>query len=308
MKQPPILSVIIPVFNRESTINRAIQSVLAQTFGDYEIIVVDDGSADQTLQIVQGIKDSRIKVIEHERNMGPAAARNSGMMNAGGQYIAWLDSDDEWLPEKIEKQISLLSQIPSLAAVCTAFTVVQGKTTYDYIPLDKKPWKEGLLFGCDLGPGTTLLVRRDAALATGPLDTRLTCYEDWDWLLRLTEKYEMALLPRVLAKVYKNNGRRPAIVESSVEEFIRKHQTKFIALGGHRSRKALARMWLDIAWAYYMDGSNMQRERYYFWKAIRLDQFQPAGVYFGLLDSVLGTHWSNSLYIFKMNNLKKIHR
>jgi glycosyltransferase involved in cell wall biosynthesis len=288
---------------------RSIQSVLVQTLPVTEIIVVDDGSTDGTAELIHAHYGSTIRLLRHPTNLGAAAARNTGMsaVSADCAFIAWLDSDDEWLPEKIEMQISLFSHIPSLAAVCTAYTLIQGKSQFDYIPLDRKPWSEGLLFGCDLGPGTTLLVRRAAALATGLLDTSLTRYEDWDWLLRLARKHEMTLLPQVLARVYRNDRQRTEFIESSVEIFIKKYQMEFIALGRQRARKALARFWLDIAWAYYMDGCYLRRERHYFWKAIRLNPVQPAGVYIGLLDSVLGSHWSTALHFFKKNTLKKFH-
>jgi glycosyltransferase involved in cell wall biosynthesis len=158
----PQISVIIPAYNRAHCIMRSIQSVLAQTLPVTEIIIVDDGSTDGTAELIHSLHGSPIRLLRHPTNLGAAAARNTGMsaVSADCTFIAWLDSDDEWMPDKIEMQISLFSQIPSLAAVCTAYTLIQGKSQYDYIPLDRKPWSEGLLFGCDLGPGATLLVRR----------------------------------------------------------------------------------------------------------------------------------------------------
>ena len=102
---PPDISVVIPAYNRATTIARALNSVLAQTFQDLEVIVVDDGSTDHTSEVIQQIGDARVEIIRHTRNQGAAEARNTGMKAAGGKYIAWLDSDDEWLPDKLQVQL-----------------------------------------------------------------------------------------------------------------------------------------------------------------------------------------------------------
>jgi glycosyltransferase involved in cell wall biosynthesis len=112
------ISVIIPVYNREATIRAAIESVLSQTFEPYEIIIVDDGSSDQSGQIVKSIKSSILKYFYHE-NKGGALARNTGMQNATGNWIAFLDSDDTWRKKKLEKQIELLSNRPNMDFVHT---------------------------------------------------------------------------------------------------------------------------------------------------------------------------------------------
>ncbi|HZJ24334.1 MAG TPA: glycosyltransferase family 2 protein, partial [Anaerolineales bacterium] len=101
---PPAVSVIIPAYNRASTIARSVESALAQTLQDLEIIVVHDGSTDTTCDVVQGIADERVRLVRHGGNLGAAAARNTGMKASQARYIAWLDSDDEWLPEKLQTQ------------------------------------------------------------------------------------------------------------------------------------------------------------------------------------------------------------
>ena len=101
----PVVSVIIPTYNRAHLIGRAIRSVLDQTYQDWELIVVDDASTDDIPGIVKGFTDGRVKYIRHDENKGAAAARNTGIQAARGAYIAFLDSDDEWLPEKLERQV-----------------------------------------------------------------------------------------------------------------------------------------------------------------------------------------------------------
>ena len=100
------VSVIIPTYNRAKLIKRSILSVLNQTYQNFEIIVVDDGSADDTKSVVESFNNPKIRYIRHDINKGQSAARNTGIKNAKGKYIAFQDSDDEWLPEKLEKQMS----------------------------------------------------------------------------------------------------------------------------------------------------------------------------------------------------------
>jgi glycosyltransferase involved in cell wall biosynthesis len=102
-------SVIIPVYNREQDILKALNSVINQTFGDYEIVVVDDGSTDGTAAVLNCFKE-KIEVIRHRENLGVSAARNSAIKSASGQYIALLDSDDEWYPHKLAEDFRYLEQ------------------------------------------------------------------------------------------------------------------------------------------------------------------------------------------------------
>lgn len=115
MEGKPRVSVIIPVFNREAFIGRAIESVLAQTYSDYEIIVVDDGSTDGTRRALDSFGE-KLRVLS-QPNRGPYAARNLGLQHARGDYIAFLDSDDFWLPERLAKQVPMLDSDPELGLV-----------------------------------------------------------------------------------------------------------------------------------------------------------------------------------------------
>ena len=107
-EKSPIVSVIIPTYNRVYLLGRAIRSVLTQTYQDFEIIVVDDGSTDNIEDVVTNFNDSRIKYIRHEKNKGGAVARNTGIKAARSKYSAFLDSDDEWLSDKLKQQIECL--------------------------------------------------------------------------------------------------------------------------------------------------------------------------------------------------------
>lgn len=106
------ISVIIPTYNRAKLLPQAIESVLNQTFQDFELIIVDDGSTDNTEEIVKNFqeKDKRIKYLKHQKNKGPSATRNTGIKNSQGKYIAFLDADDIWLPQKIEIQLNKIKE------------------------------------------------------------------------------------------------------------------------------------------------------------------------------------------------------
>ncbi|MFH1442351.1 MAG: glycosyltransferase family 2 protein [Candidatus Omnitrophota bacterium] len=107
MKINHLVSVIIPTYNRANLIGRAVKSVLAQSYPNFEIIVVDNASCDNTVEVINSIVDKRIKFIRHNVNRGPAASRNTGLKNSNGDYITFLDSDDEWLPEKLFCQLDV---------------------------------------------------------------------------------------------------------------------------------------------------------------------------------------------------------
>src|SRR5207237_7043535 len=109
----PKVSVIIPTHNRSGFLRLAVLSVLKQTFPDFELVIVDDASGDDTPAVVKRFEDPRIRYIRHERNLRIAAARNTGISNSTGEYVAFLDDDDEWLPSKLQKQVSALDHSAS---------------------------------------------------------------------------------------------------------------------------------------------------------------------------------------------------
>ncbi|MUL35812.1 glycosyltransferase family 2 protein [Gloeocapsopsis dulcis] len=125
---PPKVSVIIPVYNVEKYITATVSSVLAQTYSDFELLIIDDESLDRSIQICQQFTDSRIKII-HQKNRGLAGARNTGIRYAQGEYLAFLDGDDLWLPEKLEKHVTHLDHSPSVGVSfsCSAFIDEEGQ-------------------------------------------------------------------------------------------------------------------------------------------------------------------------------------
>ncbi len=243
----PRVSIILPVFNRAATVGRAIASVLAQSASDWELVVVDDASKDDLAGTMAGFSDPRLRVLRHERNRGAAAARNSGIGAARGPLIAFLDSDDEWLPPKLERQVAAIERAgPSMGALCTAFRLQRVRSGYieDRYPRRAGGWALQLLDGCFVSPGSTMLARRECFETVGVLDESLRRFEDWDWLLRLVERYEFDCLPEVLAIIHAGGPPPPADIERAARDLEARQAARVRAMAGakglRRFRASLA--------------------------------------------------------------------
>jgi glycosyltransferase involved in cell wall biosynthesis len=201
----PKVSVVVPIFNSERTLTRAIDSVLAQTLSDWEIILVDDGSTDGTADLIAQTKLDRVTHIRHPQNRGAAAARNSGIAAARGRWIAFLDSDDVWKPDKLERQIAALERHgdQNVMGCATGYSLHKnGRDLTVSLRMAANQFRHQILYGCTISPGTTLLVERSVFDEIGMFNPALRKLEDWDWLLRFAERYELLFVPDVLAEIY----------------------------------------------------------------------------------------------------------
>lgn len=203
------VSVIIPTYNYGHFIGEAIESALAQTFPVSEIIVVDNDSTDDTESVVRGFGE-RVTYIR-EPNLGVSAARNKGIESSKGDFIAFLDADDTWLPQKIEKQIAKMLDDPEIGVVhcgLREFDNASGETLALHLD-GSEGWvaDEMLLFSTPtiIGPGGTILVRREVFENVGGFDTRLTNGEDWEFCLRVARKYKIGFIAEPLVN-YRNHG------------------------------------------------------------------------------------------------------
>jgi glycosyltransferase involved in cell wall biosynthesis len=203
------VSVVIPTYNYGCFISEAIESVLAQTYQIDEIIVVDDGSTDGTESLVRAFGES-VRYVK-QQNAGVGAARNRGVENASGDLIAFLDADDMWLPEKIEKQVAKFSADSELGLVHCGMREFNGDTG-DTLKIYLEG-SEGLI-ASELAlfespviyvSGSIWVVRRDVFWSVGGFDTRLTNGEDWEFCLRVARKYKVGFVPEALVN-YRNHG------------------------------------------------------------------------------------------------------
>lgn len=183
----PIISVVIPLFNKEKQIKRTIDSVLNQEFDDFEVVVINDGSTDNSLHIVEAIKDSRIRIIT-QQNSGVAAARNRGIKEASGDYVLLLDADDQLLPGALN--VVFDTDMADIVVASFLQTDEDGKVvrkainkSYGLLDNPYKSFYEGELY---LRMGN-MFIRREVIYSAGLLLTEMTLYEDLEWILRLID-------------------------------------------------------------------------------------------------------------------------
>jgi len=267
----PLVSVIIPCYNRAQTIRRAIDSALAQSLSEIEILVVDDGSDDDSRDIVSAHPDERVRLIARAQNGGAAAARNTGIAAAQGEWVAFLDSDDVWLPGKLQRQLGAHGARPGPDVSCTGVEIHlldHGVVRVRHCE-DQPDWARRLAMDCDLSPGTTQMTRREAFERVGPLDENLPRFEDWDWLLRYTRSGSIIPVREPLARVYNRRGRLGDVVALSAERFAEKHRTVLDALTPADRASALGDLWLQVVGTYAFEGRVMAALPYA-WRAMKL--------------------------------------
>ena len=188
MENNSLVSVIIPSYNRRDTIVMAIHSVQIQTYKNLEIIVVDDGSTDDTMEIINKIRnqDPRLFLFQHEKNKGANAARNTGIGKAHGEYIAFLDSDDEWLPNKISKQLNVFNSNSNVDIVFTGYYergYPSKKISRKWIPSNST--KLSTLY-CEnyLGTTSSVMYKSSVLRQSNGFNENLPSAQDWDLYLR----------------------------------------------------------------------------------------------------------------------------
>jgi glycosyltransferase involved in cell wall biosynthesis len=193
----PLISVIIPVYNGEKTIQETIASVLSQTFRDLELIVINDGSQDSTLDVIDRIQDSRLKVFSYP-NAGQAASRNRGIARACGEYLSFIDADDLWTPDKLEAQLQALQDNPQ-AAVAYSWTKCidesgQFSRRGSHISLNGDVYGKLLLIDF-IENGSNPLIRTQALVEVGSFDESMVPSEDRDMWFRLAARYDFVAVP-----------------------------------------------------------------------------------------------------------------
>jgi glycosyltransferase involved in cell wall biosynthesis len=195
----PKISVVIPAYNCAKTIKQTRDSVLSQTYTDLELIVINDGSTDATLNIVSQIKDSRIKLFSYP-NAGGNVSRNRGINHAVGEFISFLDADDIWTPDKLATQLQTLQENPTtkVAYSWTDYIDENGKfvSSGTHISLNGNLYEQ-LLVKNFLENGSNPLICKDALLAVGGFDESLVAGQDWDMWLRLAREFNFVAVPKV---------------------------------------------------------------------------------------------------------------
>ena len=259
----PSISVIIPAYNAEKTIKETIQSVLNQTWQDFELLIINDGSQDATLEVIESIQDPRIKIFSYP-NAGSSASRNRGIAIAKGEYISFIDADDLWTADKLEAQYKALQE-NSQAAVAYSWT--------DHIDESGQFLRSGpqqsftgdvyarLLLEDFIGNGSNPLIRAQAFAEVGDFDESLAHSEDWDLWLRLAARYHFVAVPspqilyrmRVSSKSFNIKE-----MEESSLQVIERAVTATPETIGHLKQASLGNRYKFLTWK-ALDGTPEQR-------------------------------------------------
>lgn len=209
-----MVSIIVPTYNREKQILRAVESILNQSYQDFELIIVDDGSKDNTEAVIQEIDDTRIRYIKLSENQGVAHARNIGIQEAKYEYIAFLDSDDEWLPEKLELQMRKMCASSKKTGLVFCRMSGKNRNSEDRFVCPPENYKKEILEGSIFYPllmqnviGTpAMLVRKKCLEEVGGFKEALQCLEDWELILRIADKWQIGFVDKILVEVHKSDG------------------------------------------------------------------------------------------------------
>lgn len=257
-KESPLVSVIIPSYNRAVTLPRAINSALSQSIDNLEVIVVDDGSTDNTEAVVTEYNDDRIRYIPHETNRGQGAARNTCLRNARGEFISYLDSDDEFTPSHLATAVKTLGSLPNyFAGVMTGHADTREDNKDDY-NFERKEVYQGPFTRADIerdmfekiGGLSTLTIRRSIIDTIGYHDESIKKCADLDFYLQILDEFYLYGINSVLCKRYKQSNSISINPDATIDgelAILRKH-------GGSLSGMSIAKRRYNRAQALFSVG------------------------------------------------------
>jgi glycosyltransferase involved in cell wall biosynthesis len=285
----PKVSVIVPTHNRVQFVRNAVSSVLDQIFQDFEVIVVDDASIDNTSEEVHALNDERIRYIKHERNQGGSASRNTGIKNAKGEFLAFLDDDDEWLPEKLSMQIELLHKSgPQVGCIYTGALRIE-KSSQKVVSC-RTPIKRGYIFDDMLvknwiGGASTLLAKKECFDCVGLFDEKLQSSQDWDMWIRLSQKYHFDFVDKPLVRYFRHEKK----ISTNFDALINGKERMLEKYGNFKLKnKDMSRQYFTLG-VLYCYGRDMRKGRTLLLKAIKLYPFNIQ-YHFNFLLSFLGAN------------------
>jgi glycosyltransferase involved in cell wall biosynthesis len=278
MTKPPV-SVVIPTRNRSALIGTAIASALGQTLSDLEVIVVDDASEDGTADVVAAFRDARLRFLRQGVRLGAPAARNAGIRSSSGEFVAFLDDDDEWFPDKLESQLEVFRRGASdLGVVYSSYMVVSrdtGRVVGRKVAEKRGDLGNAILERNYVGSTSSVVVRRSALERVGPWDERLPSFQDYDLWIRLSRICSFDFVDRDLLrysvhakKIWTNLD----ALDRGIELMVEKHGSSRL-LRRHLSRKSLG------VGVQYCSRGEMSKGRVALHRAFRLDPCSPRAVF-----------------------------
>ena len=245
----PLVTVVIPAFNAAETITRAVDSALAQTFADYEIIIIDDASTDATAEVVVSQYGERVTLLRLPQNLGESGAMNAGIVAARGELIAFLDADDAWLPGKLARQVTEMQQRPACSIVVCGCRFIKraGKASRDdvvgILPVaPDEVWR--LLLARTLIAKPCVLARARALHQAGPFDTTLAVGADQDMWIRLALVGSVILVPEILTIAYDTAGSLTKVYADKIDRYMLPMIGRHVDAQRHRlSRREIREIW-----------------------------------------------------------------
>jgi len=267
----PFVSVVIPSRNRAQMLARALDSILTQTYSNFEIIIVSDGSTDNTDEIVASFDDPRITYLKHDKAKGASAARNTGLKIVRGEYICFLDDDDEWVPDKLKQQLAIIEGTEDkLGLVYGGIEYYRdGKLIKTRLPENKGYIFDKMLDRQALGACPTIMLKRAVLDKVGLFDESLPRGNDGDYWRRITKHFEVDFVPEVVARIHLGHDDRISLNTpekllnhiNSGKTRLRKFHEDF-----KKNRPAEAKVYFDILRAYKALGKPLT----VFWFALRI--------------------------------------
>ena len=293
-----LISVIIPTYNRAHCIGRALGSVKAQGIADLEVLVGDDASTDNTVAEVARLMPTT-RIVRLPVNRGAAAARNAVLPQARGEFIACLDSDDEWLPGKLCAQLAFLKKHPGVGLVGTGHILEWKYGTRRVFPgRNPAEWKKELQSAASFHGASTPMIRRAVLEEVGLQDERLRVLEDWDWMLRIAERFPIHVIPEALAVIHENHPSDPDRTVESMEIFLEKHRDVINRYGDLHARRVISQHYENAARTLFRHHRPKEGCRLLLNSITKAPFRNPASLAafpIALLDSVAGTAMLSSL-------------
>lgn len=295
-KMSIVVSIILPTYNRAVLLRMAINSVLSQSYQNFELIIIDDASSDQTEALVKSFRDKRIKYLRNKKRLGANWSRNIGIKKALGKYIAFQDSDDQWLPEKLGKQISIIEKSsPKVGAIYSKCLYHKGDRK-KVIPSDRISKKEGCIHENLLNDNfitlPSLLIKKECFNQIGYFDESLPRLQDWDLVLRISQYYQFIYINEILLHSNYTPGsitsNKRAVIEAL--KLILKKNYKELLL----HKKILSRYYFNLGSTYYKTETDLQEARKFIGKAINLNPLKILYL-FSYICSFLGVNSYNKL-------------
>ena len=260
----PLISIIIPTFNRASMLDNSIESVRQQTFSDWELIIVDDASTDETENVIRKhmAEDIRIRYIKHNSNIGANATRNRGIQESSGDYIAFLDDDDRWNPDKLSLQYDYFKEHPDVGVVYCGYRYIDQNSKSIF----KIEWPRYmgdvsviLLRNNFIGSSVPLFKRECFELA-GQFDEKLTSCQDWDMWIRIAQIFHFSYINKILVDIVVHGHQISVNLKSKIESrqrLLEKHEYLL-----NKNRPMLAHYYKRLAILYTLDHTPLKATQY----------------------------------------------